>query len=301
MFSAYGTMIPVLIIGLVVPSILSKMNESQGAYTVVTLIFALMAVVASIIGVTIVRETVTMNSAKHLQGKQPIKESFIALAKNKYFIFLAIGTILYNLTAAPVANYYAKYVFQDIGMATIINLPGLLMIFLLPVAIPMISKFGKRACIVGGMLSGTIGHIIIFFANDNLGLFMIGKIIASIGVIPFTIALIPLTGEICDYALYKSGKPMDGTISSAATMGGKIGIGLAAGISSLMLGISGYISSEAESIVAQPSSAIMMIRILVGVYPALLFALSAFFFWKIDMDKQNIKGIQQELKEKGLR
>ena len=55
---------------------------------------------------------------------------------------------------------------------------------------------------------------------------------------------------------------MDGTISSAATMGGKIGIGLAAGISGVMLAVSGYVSSSAETLVSQPDSAIFMIRIL---------------------------------------
>ena len=52
-------------------------------------------------------------------------------------------------------------------------------------------------------------------------MFMIGKSIGGIAVVPFTVALIPMTGEICDYALYRSKKPMDGTISSAATMGGE--------------------------------------------------------------------------------
>lgn len=300
-FSAYGTLIPVLLIGLVVPKILSAMNESQEAYTVATLVFAIMAIVAAIIGVACTRENVTKHSEVHLNAKQPVLESLKALVKNKYFIYLALGTILYNLTAAPVANYYAKYIFQDVGVATLINLPGLLLIFLLPFSVPLINKFGKKNCIVVGMLAAALGHIIIFFANANLLVFMLGKVVGSLAVIPFVIALIPLTGEICDYALYKTGKPMDGTISSAATMGGKIGIGLAAGISGLMMAASGYISSEANAIVAQPDSAVFMIRILVSFYPAILFILAAFCFSKIDLEKKGILEIQNELKEKGLR
>ena len=149
-----------------------------------------------------------------------MKESLKELAKNKYFVFLAIGTILYNLSAAPVATYYAKYVFGDINKTALINLPGMLAIFILPFAVPFINKFGKRNCIVGGMLLAAASHIVIFFANTNLAMFMIGKSIGGIAVVPFTVALIPMTGEICDYALYRSKKPMDGTISSAATMGG---------------------------------------------------------------------------------
>ena len=194
-FSAYGSLIPVLMIGLVVPKILSAMNESQEAYTTATLVFAVMAVLACVIGVLCTRETVTENSKDQLKENQTVKESIKALIKNKYFIYLAIGTILYNLSAAPVANYYAKYVFQDVGVATIINLPGMLMVFLLPFAVPMINRVGKRNCVVFGMVTAAISHLIILFANNNLAIFMVGKTIGSVAVIPFTVALIPMTGK----------------------------------------------------------------------------------------------------------
>ena len=230
-----------------------------------------------------------------------MKESLKELVKNKYFVFLAIGTILYNLSAAPVATYYAKYVFGDINKTALINLPGMLAIFILPFAVPFINKFGKRNCIVGGMLLAAASHIVIFFANTNLAMFMIGKSIGGIAVVPFTVALIPMTGEICDYALYRSKKPMDGTISSAATMGGKIGIGLAAGLSSMMLALGGYISTDSSVLAVQPDSAIFMIRVLAGIYPAVMYILAAICFWKIDLEKKGITEIQKELKEQGLR
>ena len=105
------------------------MNESQAAYTVATLVFAMIAIVASMIGVLCIKESVTERSKDVLAEKQPVKDSIKDLMKNKYFIYLAIGTILYNLTAAPVATYYAKYVFNDVGITALINLPGVLMIF----------------------------------------------------------------------------------------------------------------------------------------------------------------------------
>lgn len=300
-FASYGSLIPVAMIGLVVPKMLSSMNESQHAYSLVTLIFAAMALISAVLGVVCLRETVTEHSKDKFTEKQPVKDSLRDLFRNKYFILLAIGTILYNLASAPVVTYYAKYIFHDVGKATLINIPSLLLIFLLPFAIPLIGKFGKRACVVSGLLSGVVGGILMFIANENLGLFMVGKTIASVGIIPFTVALIPMTGEICDYALYRFGKPMDGTISSAASMGAKIGIGLAAGLSSLLLGVAGYISTTADVTVNQPTSALFMIRLLIGLYPALCYGLSALCFWKIDMEKENIGQIQQELKEKGLR
>ena len=300
-FKSYGSLIPVVVIGLVVPGLLSSMGENQTTYTVITAIFAVMAIVSGVLAVLLIRENVTERSRGHVQEKQNVGESLRALVKNKYFIYMALGVIAYNLTAAPVATYYAKYIFGDVGKATLINLPSMLMIFLLPFAIPVVKKWGKRTSIMVGLGASAASHLLILFANDNLGLFMIGKVISGLAVIPYFIALIPLTGDICDYALYTTGKPMDGTISSASAMGEKIGSGLTAGIASAMLQAAGYISSADAVFVNQPGSALLMLRVLIGLYPAVLFGLSAFFFSKIDLEKQGIEKMRAELKEKGMR
>jgi len=300
-FKSYGSLIPVVVIGLVVPGLLSSMGENQTTYTVITAIFAVMAIVSGVLAVLLIRENVTERSRGHVQEKQNVGESLRALVKNKYFIYMALGVIAYNLTAAPVATYYAKYIFGDVGKATLINLPSMLMIFLLPFAIPVVKKWGKRTSIMVGLGASAASHLLILFANDNLGLFMIGKVISGLAVIPYFIALIPLTGDICDYALYTTGKPMDGTISSASAMGEKIGSGLTAGIASVMLQAAGYISSADSVFVNQPGSALLMLRVLTGLYPAVLFGLSAFFFSKIDLEKQGIEKMRAELKEKEMR
>lgn len=296
-FSSYGSLIPSLAVGLVVPMILSKMGENQKTYNIVTLIFAGFTILAAVVGALMVRETVTERSIENLSERQAIKDSLIELAQNKYFIYLALGTIFFNLSAVPAATYYAKYIFNDVGMATIMNLPGLLMIFLLPFAVPVVNKFGKRNCVVGGMLISAVSHLIVFFANDNIIIFMAAKIIATFGTVAFFVALIPITGEICDYALYKTKKPMDGTISAAASMGGKIGMGLAAGLSGLIMSLGGYVGTA----VIQTPTALMTIRGLMGIYPAIVFTLAAICFSKIDLEKKNIIEIQAELREQGLR
>ncbi len=300
-FRSVGSMIPVLLIGFLVPQLLEKMGENQHTYTIATLLFAVFALISAVIAVVLIRESVTERSEAVLNQKQPIGESLKALVKNKYFIYLALGTIFYNLSSVPVANYYAKYIFHNVGAATWISLPNIFMIVLLPFAIPIVNKLGKRRAMCGGLLLAAVGSVIIFFANENMAVFLIGKSLAAIACIPYFVGLVPTTGEVCDYALYKSGKPMDGTISSATGMGEKIGVGLSAGLSSLLLRWSGYVSTTAAVNAVQPGSALLMIRILMGLYPAVLFAIAAFFFWKIDLEKNGIEEIQKELRAKGMR
>ena len=301
-FKGLGAMVPLLLIGIVVPKLLEVMGESQKTYTVATAIFSVLAVGCALIAFLLIRETVTERAENVLgQTRQPVGESLKNLFSNKYFLWLAGGTVLYNLTGVPVANYYAKYIFHNVGVATYINLPGILMVLLLPLALPIVKKMGKRQAIVMGMTAAAIGHIIIFFANDNLGMFMIGKTVASVFSVPYFVALIPLMGEVCDFALYKSGKPMDGTISSANSMGEKIGVGLTAGVSSLMMQLAHFQSNTSGMEIAQPDSALFMIRFLMGIFPAVLFLLAGFCFWHVNMDKENIADIQNELREKGMR
>ncbi|MBR5753174.1 MAG: MFS transporter [Clostridia bacterium] len=301
-FKSMGALIPIIVIGIVVPNLLSSLGENQTAYTIITLVFVVLALLSALIAFLLIRETVTERAEAVLgQAKEPVIESLKHLFTNKYFLWLAGGTILYNLTAVPVATYYAKYIFHDVGKAAFINIPSILMILLLPLALPLIKKFGKRQVMVAGLACAALGHIIIFFANDNLGLFMVGKTIAAVLSVPYFVALIPLMGEVCDYALYKSGKPMDGTISSANSMGEKIGVGLTAGVSSLMMQLAHFQSNTTGAEIAQPDSALFMIRFLMSIFPALLYLLAAFCFWHVDMDKENIGEIQKELKEKGMR
>ena len=301
-FKSMGALIPLIIIGIVVPNLLGTLGENQKAYTLITVMFVVLALVSAVIAFLLIHETVTEHAEAVLgQEKQPVGESLKNLFSNKYFLWLAGGTILYNLTSAPVATYYAKYIFHDVGKAAVINIPSIFMILLLPLALPIVKKFGKRQVMVAGLAFAALGHLIIFFANDNLGLFMVGKTVAAVRSVPYFVALIPLMGEVCDYALYKSGKPMDGTISSANSMGEKIGVGLTAGLSSLMMQLAHFQSNTTGAEIAQPDSAIFMIRFLMGIFPAVLFLLAAFCFWHVNMDKENITEIQKELREKGMR
>ncbi len=302
-FRSFGSLIPVILIGLVVPQFLSKMGMGQGTYDLVTIIFAVLAVVAGLLALFMIRETVTEESKDVLTEKQPVGEALKALFHNKYFLWLCGGTILYNLSSASsgVASYYALYIFKDVGAATKINLPSILMILLLPLGIPVIKKFGKRQSMVIGLFFAAAGHLLIFFANANMGLFMVGKMVASFGAIPYFVALIPLLGEVCDYALYKTGKAMDGTVSSANSMGEKIGVGLATGAASLFMGMAGYISTTGGEVVTQPASAIFMIRFMMGIFPAICFLLSGLCVMRVDLDKHGIEDIQKELKEKHMR
>lgn len=300
-FRSIGSMIPTLLIGLLVPQMLARLGENQHAYDMITLMFAALSAVSAIIAVVLIREAVTERSEANLTQKQPVGQSLKDLFTNKYFIFLALGTIFYNLSTVPVMPYYAKYIFHDVGKMTTMSIPSMFMIVLLPAALPLVRKVGKRASMVGGLLVAALGSVLIFFANDSLTLFMIGKSIACIGVVPYFVALVPVMGEVCDYALWKSGKPMDGTISSANSMGEKIGIGLSAGLSSILLNAAHYQSSTAAVNVVQPHSAIMMLRFQLGLLPAILFIISAFFFSLINMKKAGIDDIQRELREKGLR
>ena len=300
-FKSFGALIPVIVIGIVVPKMLESMGENQHAYFVITMVFVIMAIISALIAFFMIKESVTERSEKTITEDQPIMEALKHLVSNKYFIYLAIGTILYNLSATPVSTYYAKYIFNNVGTASLINLPGVLMIFLLPLGIVIVNKFGKRKSMVIGLVAAALGHTLMYFANTNVGIFMIGKCVASLGAIPYFVALIPTMGEVCDYALYKTGKPMDGTISAANSMGEKIGTGLVAGLASLMLNASGYISSTASTAVTQPDSALNMIRFLMGIFPAICFILSAFCFYKIDLEKKGIEQIQQELRDKNMR
>ena len=88
-----------------------------------------------------------------------------------------------------------------------------------------------------------------------------------------------MRNESIDYGEWKNGVRVEGVISSVMGFSQKVGSGVGSAILGFLMGMSGYISSEAATV--QPDSALNMIRFLFNGLPTLLaagcFVLSLFY------------------------
>ena len=190
----------------------------------------------------------------------PIKEQVKAVLKNRYFfLLLLVGatTLIMNANAIGAQIYYCNLVLGNMGfMSTLMvagQLPGLLILFLMP---SIAKKWSKQAFLLIGSVLLILGFVITGLAGTNTNMIVAGTIIRSFGAGPLLSAVFALVPDVVEYGNWKFGVRSEGLISSAQSIGSKIGIGLGSALTGWILAGVGYDPTAA----AQTQSVINAIK-----------------------------------------
>ena len=174
----------------------------------------------------------------------PMKEQVKAVLKNRYFfLLLLVGatTLIMNANAIGAQIYYCNLVLGNMGfMSTLMvagQLPGLLILFLMP---SIAKKWSKQAFLLIGSVLLILGFVITGLAGTNTSMIVAGTIIRSFGAGPLLSAVFALVPDVVEYGNCKFGVRSEGLISSAQSIGSKIGIGLGSALTGWILAGVGY-------------------------------------------------------------
>ena len=169
----------------------------------------------------------------------PMSKQLPAVLKNKYFfLLLLIGatTLLMNANAIAAQIYYCNLVLGNMGfMSTLMiagQLPGLLILFLMPY---VAKKYSKQTFLLVGAICLIAGFAVSGLAGTNTTLLIIGTVIRSLGAGPLLSAIYAFVPDVVEYGHWKSGIRSEGLISSAQSVGSKVGIGLGSGLTGWIL------------------------------------------------------------------
>ena len=169
----------------------------------------------------------------------PMSKQLPAVLKNKYFfLLLLIGatTLLMNANAIAAQIYYCNLVLGNMGfMSTLMiagQLPGLLILFLMPY---VAKKYSKQTFLLVGAICLIAGFAVSGLAGTNTTLLIIGTVIRSLGAGPLLSAIYAFVPDVVEYGHWKSGIRSEGLISSAQSVGSKVGISLGSGLTGWIL------------------------------------------------------------------
>ncbi len=186
----------------------------------------------------------------------PMKEQLPAVLKNKYFfLLLLVGafSLLMNANAIGGQIYYCNLVLGDMGfMSTLMiagQLPGLLILFLMPY---ISKKYSKQMFLLIGCIFLIVGFVITGFAGTNTTLIVAGTVIRSLGAGPLLSAVFALVPDVVEYGYWKFGIRSEGLISSAQSVGSKVGIGLGSALTGWILAAVNYdptVMQQSEAVV----------------------------------------------------
>ncbi|MCT4601500.1 MAG: MFS transporter, partial [Marinifilum sp.] len=152
----------------------------------------------------------------------------------------------------------------------------------IPFSKPLAQKFGKRnVFLASSLLSGFFFICLYIPFSDNLSLIYTFNILAKVSYAPAVPLLWTMLADTADYSEWKTGRRATGLVFSAATFAQKAGWGIGGALAGWLLAIFQF-----EANVEQTESAITGIKLMISVFPGVLYMSCAIllYFYTIDHD-----------------
>lgn len=237
-FSALGNNIIGLIAGSAVTPLVLKCG-----WKVSSIILGLVACALILVSGLMNRETANEMEDRP-SASVPMSKQLPATLKNKYFwLLLILGafSLIMNANAIGAQIFYCNMVLNNPMFMSVLmtagQLPGIIILFLMPA---VAKKWNKQAFLLLGAALIIIGFAITGFAGSNTTLLVVGTVVRSLGVGPILSAVFALVPDVVEYGNWKYGIRSEGLISSAQSIGSKIGIGVGSALTGWILAAVGY-------------------------------------------------------------
>ena len=156
-------------------------------------------------------------------------------------------------------------------------------------------RFGKRNLFIATLLgAGAVNAGFAFCApTDIVAIFVIGIVGEALAAV-FPTLFFTMLGDAADYSEFVHGRRATGLIYSAGSFASKFGGGVAGAIIGLVLSRYGYIGTDAATI----PGAIPGIRLLMGVIPSAIVAVTAFLMFLYPLSDKRLSEITGELSKR---
>jgi len=231
--------------------------------------------------------------SKSLEGS--VGEDLGNLFKNRPWIILAIvgivSFVMFAMQNAAIA-YYFKYYIGNEDSVQLFNVIGTVaLIVALPCSKPLARRFGnKNVFIASSLISGVFFISIYLPGEKNLVTVYILNILAKMAYAPAVPLLWTMIADSADYSEWKTGRRATGLYFSAATFAQKAGWGIGAAIAAWLLTVFNYVPNA-----NQTHTALIGIKLLVSVFPGVLYISCAFFMLGYNIDSRTSDQMKKDL------
>lgn len=275
-FSGVIVTVGSMVVSISLPMLIGTMGTSAAGWRKMMAIYAIPLVLVGLIRFFFVKEEVDVDTATSQDEKVTVKEILQVAKTNKYIWLMGIVCMVpILLTSLSVNSYYFTWIIGDISLLSslqALTIISLLFILFFPV---LMKKFSAMQIIGFTAVMAMVGYIMFFFAGNNLTLIIIGSLLAGFVSLPTSYMKSPIIMQICDYNEMNGNPRMEATMAAIVNFLNKIGGALGSFILGIMLSIGGYDGKLS----VQPDSAIMMIRVLAGIIPAIFMMIVIICVW----------------------
>jgi len=294
--SSYGGIVTTMgsmVVSLTFPKLMAALATKDGGWTTLILIYMIPLTVLGLLRFIFVKENPAID-AQQIKDKVDFKDIWVMIRKNGYaWLYLLIMFFFQTIQSIAALSYYFKYIVGDVGAAGILSIMSFVLLptmFLFPV---LMKKFSASQIIALGAVFSCLGYVVNYFAGASMTMLMIGGIITAFAMLPVSYLGNMVQMDLCAYNQYLGLPRMDASIGALFNgFGTQLGQGFGGWLLGFALTAAGYVASEGDAVVAQPESAITMIRMLYSLIPLVLMALlavSAFLLSKLSKKMPEIE------------
>ncbi|MEA3223939.1 MAG: glycoside-pentoside-hexuronide (GPH):cation symporter [Thermodesulfobacteriota bacterium] len=299
--SFVGNLVAAAGVALIVDAIFPGSEAYKESYPVMGGIFGIIIVLSILITFSGTKIRVVSEPDRSKGFFESLLPTLKDILKLKEFRII-IGMFLFNMVALDLVVATFIFFLKDVIKVpedltfVMMGIPIMVAVLAAPFWVGIGNKLGKQTAYIIGVTYFTILLLFCLVAPEgNLGFVIMIAILAGIGisasqVIPFSI--IPDVIEIDEY---ENGVRREGVFYGVTTFLYKCASALAIALASLLLGHFGY---EEASTVGQPESALVAIRILMGIFPGILFLISAWFVKILPINKKRFDEIREVLEQR---
>lgn len=287
--SSYGGIVTTMgsmVISLTFPKLMATLAGREGGWTTLILIYMIPLTVLGLLRFLFVKENPAIDAGQ-IKDKVDFKDIWCMIRKNGYaWLYLLIMFFFQTIQSIGALSYYFKYIVGDVSAAGLLSIMSFVLLptmFLFPV---FMKKLSASQIIALGAVLSCFGYVVNFFAGTSMTLLIVGSIITSFAMLPVSYLGNMVQMDLCTYNQYLGLPRMDASIGAIFNgFGSQLGQGFGGWLLGFALTAAGYLASEGDAVVAQPESAITMIRLLYSLIPMalmLLLAVSAFLLSKLN-------------------
>ena len=297
--SSYGGIVTTMgsmVVSLTFPKLMANLAAQDGGWTKLILIYMIPLTVLGLLRFVFVKENPAID-AQQVKTKVDFKDIWTMIRKNGYaWLYLLIMFFFQTIQSIGALSYYFKYIVGDVGAAGLLSIMSFVLLptmFLFPLTM---KKLSASQIIALGALFSCLGYIVNYFAGASMTMLIIGSIITAFAMLPVSYLGNMVQMDLCTYNQYLGLPRMDASIGALFNgFGTQLGQGFGGWLLGFALTAAGYVASEGDAIVAQPESAITMIRLLYSLIPMVLMVLLAVSAFLLSKLSKKIPEIEEKI------
>lgn len=227
--------------------------------------------------------------------EQSLKKDLKNLFQNKPWVILffvgIISFVMFAMQNLSIAYYFKYYIGKEESVQLFNVIGTVALIVAIPFSKPLAKRFGKRRVFLASSLISGFFFALLYLPGMNDIYMIYGiNILAKMAYAPAVPLLWTMLADTADYSEWKSGRRATGLTFSAATFAQKAGWGIGGALAGWLLALFHF-----EPNVAQTATSITGIKLMISVFPGLLYMSCSILLYFYALDHKTVLQMQEDL------